>query len=113
MGRITPNNRRETTEAWMLGLAGGVFALKELSGELGTEIGRTGVSRAALVVAHGLEVLRAHHKKREIGGAVVAMSMPESAGADPIQDHLAPVIQLHPELELDVLQPAELPLEAA
>jgi hypothetical protein len=112
VGRITPNNRRETAEAWALGLAGGLFALKELGSELGREASSTGISRAAKVVAHGLEVLGARYMRREVGSVAVTMFMPEPAG-EPLQDHLAPVIQLHPELALAVAPSSELPLEAA
>ena len=114
MGRITPNNRSETAQAWALGLAGGLFALKELGGELGIEASRAGVNRAARVVAHGLEILNARYKRQEVGIVAVAMSMSESVEANPpSQGHLAPVIQLHPELELVAPQPTGLPLEAA
>jgi hypothetical protein len=105
MGRITPNNRRETAEAWAC-----VPPALLLSGiELGRDMSRDMGTKAAITISKGIEAIRRRQTESETGAAALSLSI--QAQEQPLEPQLATVTQLHPGIV--ALPPSELPLEAA
>lgn len=106
MARITPAYRKETAEAWALGLAGGLFAVTEL----GVDLSKEYLTKAGKFALHRIEALQEQQTESVIGSLLVntppSYDFTESTG----QENGAEVIQLHPNIS-DL--PSALPLEAA
>lgn len=103
IGRITPSNRRETAEAWALGITGALLAVTKLSGEISKE-------KVAKLI-QGVEVYRGQHLAQDVGTLAVNTSASIGPIGEISRETLATVIRLHPAVVH--APPEEQPLEAA